>query len=175
MSLLGTQPVSAAVGVMHYGMTQLPAQFAPIASSQASAKTIAPAPAAGWTIVVLAYSITCGATANTWNFQSHTTTSVATGIHALPINGSIVAPYCPAGLFACAPAANDAIRQFAEILDKHHAEGDCQGPKLADCERLYALVGIHKPPQKLRLEPAIGMGNERPGHAENPWKPFQMT
>jgi len=103
MSLLGTQPVSAAVGVMHYGMTQLPAQFAPIASSQASAKTIAPAPAAGWTIVVLAYSITCGATANTWNFQSHTTTSVATGIHALPINGSIVAPYCPAGLFACAP------------------------------------------------------------------------
>ncbi len=103
MSYKGTCPISDQVGVMHQGMTPLLAQYAPIASSQASAKTIAPAPPVGSTIVIVAYSVTCGATANTFNFQSHTTTSLATGIHALPINGSIVAPYCPAGLFACVP------------------------------------------------------------------------
>ncbi len=103
MSLLGTTPVSDAVGVLHYGMTQLPAQMVPVTASASGATTIGPAPQAGWTIVVISYCITCGATAVGFNLQSHTTTSLATGVHNLAINGTAANPYCPAGIFVCAP------------------------------------------------------------------------
>ncbi len=78
-------------------------------------------------------------------------------------------------LFARAPAANDAIRQLAEVLNEHDTEGDRQGPQLADGERLNPLVGIYKPPQKLRLKSAVGVRNECPGNAENAGIAFQMA
>jgi len=103
MALKGTYPSSDQCGWLHYKETPLPAIYAAVTASASGATTIAPAPAVGSTIVVIAYSITCGATAVGFNLQSHTTTTLATGVHNLAINGTVTDPYSPAGWFACAP------------------------------------------------------------------------
>ena len=79
------------------------------------------------------------------------------------------------GLFARAPAADNAIRELTEVFDEHYTQSDGKCPELADCKRLYALVGIHESPQKLRLEAAIRMRDERPGNAKNAGIAFEVA
>ena len=69
------------------------------------------------------------------------------------------------GLLARRPPAHDALGQAAEVLDEHDAKGDGHRPQLADGQRLHALVGLHEPPEHLRVEPAVGVGHEGPGQA----------
>ena len=58
---------------------------------------------------------------------------------------------------------HDALRQAPEILHEHHPQGDRDRPELADRQRLHALVGAHEPTERLRVKPAVRMGDERPG------------
>ena len=70
-------------------------------------------------------------------------------------------------LLARRAAAHDAHGRAPQVLDQHDAQRDRHGPQLADAERLDGLVGAHETGQRLRIEPAVGVGDERPGHAEH--------
>jgi hypothetical protein len=69
------------------------------------------------------------------------------------------------GLLARRTPANDALRQASKILDEHDAQRDRHRPQLAHGQRLHALVGLHEPPERFGIEPAVGMRHERPGDA----------
>ena len=59
-------------------------------------------------------------------------------------------------------AADDRVGQAAEVLHQHNAQRDRQGPQLADGQWLHALVRIHEPAQRFRIEAAVRVRNERP-------------
>ncbi len=66
------------------------------------------------------------------------------------------------GLVAREAAGGDALGQAPEILDEHDPQRDRQRPQLADRQRLDPLVGAHERPQRLELDPAVRVRNERP-------------
>jgi hypothetical protein len=72
------------------------------------------------------------------------------------------------GFLARGPAHPDAHRRAPQVLDQRYAQRDRDRPQLADRQRLNALVGAHEAAQYLRIEAAVGMRDEGPGHAENP-------
>ncbi len=55
-----------------------------------------------------------------------------------------------------------------EILDQHNPQCDRDRPQFANGERLDLLIGTQVTAQDLRVEQAVRMGDERPGHAEHP-------
>ncbi len=57
---------------------------------------------------------------------------------------------------------DDVVRQTPQILHQHDPQRDRDRPEFADRQRLHALVGADEPAQHLRVEVAIGMGDERP-------------
>ena len=65
------------------------------------------------------------------------------------------------------PLVHEPLRRAAQILHQHDSQRDRDRPELADRQRLHALIGLHEPAQHLRLEAAVGMRDERPGHSEN--------
>ena len=69
-------------------------------------------------------------------------------------------------LLARGPAAHDACRGASQILHEHDPQRDRHRPKLADGQRLNALIGAHETAQGFRIESTVGVGNECPGHAE---------
>jgi hypothetical protein len=62
---------------------------------------------------------------------------------------------------------HDELRDATEVLDQQDAQRDRDGPQLADHERLHALVGLHEPAERLGLEAAVGVSDERPGEADH--------
>ncbi len=79
------------------------------------------------------------------------------------------------GLGAGCPTSHDALGDAAQILDQHDAQGDRHGPQFADRERLHVLISAEEAAQQLRLEPAVGVGHERPRDPENPRIPGQFA
>ena len=66
------------------------------------------------------------------------------------------------GLQARGPPAHDPLRHASEVLHEDDPQGDGDGPQLADGERLHALVGRDESTERLGVEPAIGVRDERP-------------
>ena len=79
------------------------------------------------------------------------------------------------GLLARRPSAHDPLRQAPEILDEHHPQGDRDRPEFADRQRLHALVGAHEPAERLRVKPAVRMGDERPGQPKDTRIALEVT
>ncbi|MGO9234505.1 MAG: hypothetical protein ACLP4V_10695, partial [Methylocella sp.] len=75
-------------------------QYAPITASSSGATTVVAA-VSGKTIYVLRWSLSANGNVNV-NWQSHTTTGTATGLHYLTQYASAGGAYCPAGIFATA-------------------------------------------------------------------------
>ena len=70
---------------------------------------------------------------------------------------------------------HDALGQAPEILYEHHAQRDRDRPEFADRQRLHALVGAHETTERLRVKPAVRMGDERPGQPINAWIALEVT
>jgi len=64
-------------------------------------------------------------------------------------------------------APDDLIGYPAQVLDEQDAQADRDGPQLTDGQGLDPLVGDDEAPQALRIEPAVGVGDVRPGQAED--------
>jgi hypothetical protein len=71
------------------------------------------------------------------------------------------------GLLARGSAIDDPFGRAPQILDQHDTQRNRNGPEFTDRERLYALLGLDKPAQHLRVEAAVCMRNEGPGHAKH--------
>ncbi len=56
-----------------------------------------------------------------------------------------------------------------QILDKHDPQCDCDRPEFSDCQGLHLLIGRYEAAERRGIESTVGMGNERPGHAEDTW------
>ena len=79
------------------------------------------------------------------------------------------------GLLAIGAPAHDAFGGAPEVLDQNEAQGDRHRPQLADAEGLDGLIGAHEPRQRFWIEPAVGVGDERPGDTEDPRIAGQRT
>src|SRR5579872_7040980 len=73
------------------------------------------------------------------------------------------------GFLARGAAAYDACRGAAEIFHQHDAQRNRDCPELADGQWLNALISAHEATQRFGIEAAVGVGNERPGHAQHAW------
>jgi hypothetical protein len=71
------------------------------------------------------------------------------------------------GALPSGASARDPLRRATEVLDQHDPERDRHRPELADRQRLNALVGAHEADERIRVESAVGVCDERPGDAEN--------
>ena len=63
----------------------------------------------------------------------------------------------------------------AQVFDQRDAQGNRDGPKFADGERLDALIGLDETGELLYVEGAVGMRHHRPGDAEDARKAFERT
>ena len=98
-----TEIESMQLGVIHRGNTPYYVQYKAITASASGATTIVAAPTvAGQQIVVLDITVTHSANVN-WNLQSHTTTSVATGLMYGTAGPPVVLSDPSNGLFAAVP------------------------------------------------------------------------
>jgi hypothetical protein len=71
------------------------------------------------------------------------------------------------GLRTCCPADGNLVGEASQVFDEHDAQRDGDRPQFADRQRLYPLIGGDEPAQHLRIEIAVGMGDERPGQPEH--------
>ena len=69
------------------------------------------------------------------------------------------------GLLARRAPAHDRLRHPAEVLDEDDSDGDRDRPQLADRERLHALVRVHEAAQRVGVQAAVGVSDERPRQA----------
>src|ERR1700676_874755 len=65
--------------------------------------------------------------------------------------------------------AHDACRGAAEVFHEYDPQRDRHRPQLADGQWLNALIGAHETAQCFRIESAVGVRDECPGHAEYAW------
>ncbi len=72
------------------------------------------------------------------------------------------------GLLARRAPPHQPLGQAAQVLDQDHAQRDRHRPELADGQRLHPLVGADEAPQRLLVEPAVGMGDEIVGERVDP-------
>ena len=79
------------------------------------------------------------------------------------------------GFLARGAAGDDALRDAAQVFDENDAQRDRDRPELADGQRRDTLIGAHETAQRLRFEPAVGMGNIGPGDAEHPREPGERA
>ena len=63
---------------------------------------------------------------------------------------------------------DDLLGQTAHVLDQDDAQGDRDGPKLADHQRLDLLIGLDKALEDRAGHQAVGVGNIGPGQAKDP-------
>jgi hypothetical protein len=70
---------------------------------------------------------------------------------------------------------DDLQRKAAHVFDQHDAKGDCNGPKLADHQRLDLLVGLDKSGEDPPGHQAVGVGNIGPSQAKHPWIARERT
>ena len=73
-------------------------QYAGITASASGTTTIVAA-VSGKQIIIVRWSLTANGTVNV-NWQSHTTTATATGLHYMTQYASAGGAYCPVGIFA---------------------------------------------------------------------------
>src|SRR5271165_2768132 len=64
-------------------------------------------------------------------------------------------------------ARGNLLREASEILNQNDPECDRYRPELTDGERLHFLISPNEANQHLRVETAIGMGDEGPGDTEH--------
>ena len=63
--------------------------------------------------------------------------------------------------------ARETFGDAPQILDERDAQRDRDRPQLADVERLHALIGIDETHEGLGIEPAVGVRDKGPRHAED--------
>jgi hypothetical protein len=80
-------------------------------------------------------------------------------------------PEQPVGEVVCAAAivatVDDAFGDPPEILDQDDPQRNGRRPELANRQRLDLLIGVHEARPDIDVEPAVGVGDEGPGHAED--------
>ena len=69
------------------------------------------------------------------------------------------------GVVACRLLFDHGLGKSTQIFDQHHTQGDRHRPKLANRQWLDALIGAQEAAQRLRVEAAIRVRDERPGQA----------
>lgn len=104
-NLIGQMSVADQVAALFNGTTSLTVQYANFSTSSSGATTIVAA-VSGKKIYVLRWSVSGNGNTNV-NLQSHTTTTLATGVRYLTQYGSGGGAYCPAGIMAT--AASEAL------------------------------------------------------------------
>ena len=99
-NLLGSIAAGSQIANAFNGTTPITPQYAPITASSSGATTIVAA-VAGKRVYILRWSLSSNGTVNA-NWQSHTTTGTATGLHYLTQFATAGGAYCPLGIFATA-------------------------------------------------------------------------
>ena len=79
------------------------------------------------------------------------------------------------GFPARGSAADDQLGSPPHVLHEHDPQRDRDGPKLADRERLHALIGAHEAAEDLWIEAAVGVRDECPGQTQDARKSFEGT
>ncbi len=97
-NLIGQVSGGQQIANVYNGTTAVAPQYAAITSSSSGATTIVSA-VAGKKVYVLRWSLSANGNVNV-NWQSHTTTGNATGLHYLTQYATAGGAYCPAGIFA---------------------------------------------------------------------------
>ncbi len=96
-NLLGSAAVGQQIANVFTATTALTPVYAPITASASGATTIV-ALQAGKSIYILRWSLTANGSVN-MNWQSHSTTTTATGLHYMTQFATAGGSYCPAGIF----------------------------------------------------------------------------
>jgi hypothetical protein len=112
-NLLGQVSAADQVANLFNGTTAVTPQYAPITASSSGATTIVSA-VAGKKVYILRWSLSSNGNVNA-NWQSHTTTSTATGLHYLTQYATAGGAYCPAGIFATATGEGLDINLSASV------------------------------------------------------------
>ena len=99
-NLIGSVAAGAQIASAFNGATAVTPQYAAIGASSAGATTVV-AGVAGKRVYILRWSLSANGAVNI-NWQSHTTTGTATGLHYLTQFASCGGAYCPLGIFATA-------------------------------------------------------------------------
>ncbi len=97
-NLLGKISAGQQIANVYNGSTAVTPQYAAITASSSGATTVVSL-ASGKSIYILRWSLTANGAVNV-NWQSHTTTANATGLHYMTQFSSTGGAYCPAGIFA---------------------------------------------------------------------------
>ena len=77
------------------------------------------------------------------------------------------------GLVSGGPSLDDPLGEPPQVLHEHDPEGDGHGPQLADGQGLHALESADEALQRIAIEAAVGVSDERPGQAEHAGIPLQ--
>ena len=88
-------------------------------------------------------------------------------VEAVPAEAEQIVGEIVGGL-AIGAAGDDLLGESTEVLDQQDAQADGDRPQLADRQRLHLLVGAHHSTQAVGIEPAVGVGDVRPGQTEHP-------
>lgn len=96
-NLLGSIAASQQIANVYNGTTAITPQYAAITATASGATTIVSL-TAGKSIYILRWSLTANGATN-MNWQSHTTTANATGLHYMTQFATAGGSYCPAGIF----------------------------------------------------------------------------
>src|SRR6185369_12954744 len=70
---------------------------------------------------------------------------------------------------------DDLLGEPSQVLREHDPEGDGHGPQLSDGQWLHALESADEALQRIAIESAVGVSNERPGEAEHAWIALEST
>lgn len=122
-NLLGKVAEAPQVASLYNGTTAVTPQYAAITAGSSGATTIV-AGVTGKRIYILRWSLSANGNVNV-NWQSHATTSTATGLHYLTQFASAGGAYCPAGIFATA---------VGEALDLNLSAAVAVGGELTYCQ-----------------------------------------
>lgn len=97
-NLLGQIAAAQQVASLFNGTTAVTPQYAAITASSSGATNVV-AGVSGKKVYILRWSLSANGNVNV-NWQSHTTTGTATGLHYMTQYASAGGAYCPAGIFA---------------------------------------------------------------------------
>ena len=99
-NLLGQVAAAPMIGAVFNGTTAIIPQYAAITANGSGPTTVVAA-VSGKKIYILRWSLSANGNVNV-NWQSHATTSIATGLHYMTQYATAGGAYCPAGIFATA-------------------------------------------------------------------------
>lgn len=112
-NLLGSMSVADQVANLYNGTTAVTPAYAVISTSSSGATSVVSG-SAGKKIYVLRWSISANGNTNV-NLQSHTTTSLATGLRYLTQYATAGGAYCPAGIMATASGEGLDVNNSAAV------------------------------------------------------------